>query len=43
MILGTKEWFAVGGGEGSGLLSRRLHYGLVILCNSLNLSEESHV
>ena len=42
MILGTKQWFA-GGRQGFRLLSRRVHYGLVILCNGLNLSGGSHV
>ena len=42
MILGTKQWFAEGR-QGLGLLSRRVHYGLVILCNGLNLSGGSHV
>jgi hypothetical protein len=43
MILGTKEWFATGGGQGHRLLSRRVHYGLVIFCNRLNLSGGSYV
>ena len=43
MILGTKHWFATGGGQGHRLLSRRVHYGLVILRNRLNLSGGSYV
>jgi hypothetical protein len=43
MILGTKQWFATGGGEANRLLSRRVHYGLVIFGNLLNLSGGSYV
>ena len=43
MILGTKQWFAIGGEEGNRLLSRRVHYGLVIFGNLLNLSGGSYV
>jgi len=43
MILGTKQWFSTGGDQGDRLLSRRVHYGLVIFCNGLNLSGRSHV
>jgi hypothetical protein len=43
MILGTKERFAAGGKQGNRSLSRRIHYGLVIFCNDLNLSGGSHV
>jgi hypothetical protein len=38
MILGTKQWFVTGGAQGRRLLSRRVHYGLLILTNLLNLS-----
>jgi hypothetical protein len=43
MLLGTKQWFAAGTGQGHRLLSRRVHYGLVIFANGLNLSGGSHV
>jgi hypothetical protein len=43
MILETKQWFATGRGQGHRLLSRRVHYGLVIFYNGLNLSGGSYV